>query len=244
MYASRLVLIVCAFSLPLVADAQTATDLNCSQCVGPSDIAVEAVNSAKIDDGSIKTNDLSANSVTTANIAKSAVTSSKLAPGLRELVDKSLRYMWLEVIADIGEFTAAVQCPSESYPVSASCACDDEDGFRNYGVLFNCEIVGPGVTTGCFVDGATFDPELQAPAARVHAYCLAASRSDETRWTPYPEALPPGSPNSADAASSIERQAQWHKDQYELYKAALIENRNKAAAHHNRLLKQRLVGGN
>jgi hypothetical protein len=228
--------IACLFSLPNLALAQNATDLTCSQCVGSSDIANDSVGSAKIKDGSVASSDIAANGVKSVNINNSAVTFNKLAPGLREQVEKSLRYVWFEVIADIQEFTAGVQCPAESYPVSASCACDDEDGFRNFGVLFNCEIVGPGVTTGCFVDGATFDPELGNPAARVHAYCMAALRSDGTRWTPFPEALPPVSLDSADAASSGE--AEWHQAQFVAYQAALIQVRKTAAARNNRLLKR------
>ena len=47
------------------ARAQTATDLNCTGCVGEADIAPQAVTSGKILNGTIATADIKASAVTT-----------------------------------------------------------------------------------------------------------------------------------------------------------------------------------
>jgi hypothetical protein len=225
--------------MPQSAGAQNATNLTCTQCVGSSDIANDAVGSAKIKEGSIASNDIAANAVKSVNIGNGAITYGKLSSVVRDQLDGALNHIWFLVTADIAESTAGVTCPSESYPVSASCKCDDEDGFRNFGLLYNCEIVGLGVTAGCFIDSATFDPERSPPAAHVHAYCMAATRSDGSRWSPFPEVLAPGDARSADAMSPGERELEWHKSQQEAFEAALLENRARAAARDRKLMDQR-----
>jgi hypothetical protein len=221
------------------AAAQAATDVVCTQCIGSSDIANDAVGSAKIKEGSIASNDIAANAVKSVNIGNGAITYGKLSPVLRDQLDGTLNHIWFLVIADIAESTAGVACPSESYPVSASCKCDDEDGFRNFGLLYNCEIVGLGVTSGCFVDSATFDPQRSPPAAHVNAYCMAATRTDGSRWSPFPETRAPVDSATVEAASPGERESEWHRSQQAAFEAALLENRAKASARHRLLMQQR-----
>ena len=60
------------------AQAQ-ASDLDCTACVQPSDLAPNAVNNSKIADGAVTAAKLAANAVTVAKIANGAVTTPKLA---------------------------------------------------------------------------------------------------------------------------------------------------------------------
>ena len=55
------------------ARAQTATDLNCTGCVGEADIAPQAVTSGKILNGTIATADIKASAVTTDKIKNGTI---------------------------------------------------------------------------------------------------------------------------------------------------------------------------
>jgi hypothetical protein len=77
------------------AAAQAATDVVCSQCIGSSDIANEAVGSAKIKEGSIASNDIAANAVKSVNIGNGAITYGKLSPVLRDQLDGTLNHIRL-----------------------------------------------------------------------------------------------------------------------------------------------------
>ena len=56
-----------------------ANDVICSGCVGTSDLAGNAVTSAKIKDGEVKTADIGGSAVTNAKISNGAVNSAKVA---------------------------------------------------------------------------------------------------------------------------------------------------------------------
>ena len=66
-----------------VALAQTATDVICNSCVGETDIASQAVTSAKIADGTIKTADIRPGAITTDLIKNQTITISDLSPSLQ-----------------------------------------------------------------------------------------------------------------------------------------------------------------
>lgn len=61
------------------ASAQLATDVKCTGCVGPTDIAAGSVTSSKIADEAVRAADLAADAVTNAKIANAAVGTAELA---------------------------------------------------------------------------------------------------------------------------------------------------------------------
>ena len=214
------------FLLPMLsgtAFAQAATDLNCAQCVGPADIAVDAVNSAKIDDGSIKTIDLSANSVTTANIAKSAVTAAKLSPGIREQLDGAIAQIQFEFVLTQAVTASSAACPVDKFAVSASCSCSSNGGANNYGVLVGCATAGDGVVGSCVANALTYNPALPAPIALAKATCMGVTTSGSTALTALPTGL-------AQIDGKNENEALWRKELQETREAALAEQQKEAAA--------------
>lgn len=68
---------------------------------------------------------------------------------------------------------SAASCPLNRYPVSTSCECSNDDGDRNFGVLFACRTVrtrtGGGGIAACF--DYLIDFSKPAPLAKVTVLC-------------------------------------------------------------------------
>jgi hypothetical protein len=209
------------------AAAQNATDLTCTQCVGSSDIANNAVGSGKIADGSIKSNDMAANAVKTANLNNGSVTFNKLATGVRGAVDGAIENLSLlyVYVTDVGMVGA--ECPVDTVAVSANCACNSNGGENNSGTLGLCASFGVGSIAGCLSDGATFDPQLPEPIAEVEAVCLGGTTTDGSAWVPVPP-----EPTQAAAEGSA---TQWRQRQYEVYEAAFERARKESAIRQSRM---------
>jgi|GEM_PF-2510756 hypothetical protein len=85
--------------VPQAIAAVIATDVQCTGCVGTSDLAGNAVTAAKIKDGEVKTADIGSSAVTSAkiasggvgntDIASNAVTGDKIADGTIAYADVS-----------------------------------------------------------------------------------------------------------------------------------------------------------
>ena len=127
-----------------VAGAQTATNVNCSNCISNGEIANNAITSEKIVNGSVTVNDLAAGSVKAATIINRSVTSAKLAASVRDALDGALANLTTVAVEDATVGIAEAACPSGRIPVSASCLCDDNNGINNFGVLFACVVDGNG----------------------------------------------------------------------------------------------------
>jgi len=239
-----------------LATAQTASNVVCTGCVGTGDMANAAVTTGKIADGAVQAIDMADGIVTTQKIkdltigaidlANGAVTTGKIRDGAVAFVDLSPPVMDFlgGAIANIttyaalnfGEGTAGVTCPSDRIPVSASCACDNQNGTRNFGVLFDCEVSGTGAMGGCFPEAGTFDPNLPPPLVGVVALCLGAESVDGTPWLPMSTGLTStGTGSQASQMMTSEAEAQWHKEQQDAYEAALREMQNQVAKHSSRL---------
>jgi hypothetical protein len=235
--------------LSSLATAQTATNIICTSCVGPTDIATNAVTASEIAANAVTTEEIADGTVRSVDIANANVTSAKIANGTVALVDLSpaLQAFLGSAIANIttygafnsGVGAAGVSCPSDRIPVSASCACDDQNGARNYGVLFDCEVVGAGAVAGCFAEAGTFNPNLPAPLAGVVAVCLGATSADGTPWVPLSTALTDGTKFVSSSSTTSEVEAQWIAEQQTAYEAALIKVQKKQSAHSRILQPQR-----
>lgn len=90
-YLRGLFLASLAFTTFTNANADTATDVRCTQCINTSDVAANAITTAKIKNGTIKAADIANNAITseairggaikTTNIAGSAIISEKIKDG-------------------------------------------------------------------------------------------------------------------------------------------------------------------
>jgi hypothetical protein len=146
-----------------------AADVVCDRCIDSTDVANRAVGSGKIKDKAIITRTLKGG----------AVTRPKLAKGVRDSIDQALGGIVLQQIsASDGSGVAALLCPDNTLVGSASCICDDDDGSRNFGMLFACSVAGNGAVAGCFPEGVTFNPQLPVPLATVTATCVSAVQND------------------------------------------------------------------
>lgn len=219
-----------------VAGAQAATDVACTRCVNNSDLANGSVTSEKIQDGSIKANDIAASAVKTATINNGSVTFGKLATGVRDALDGAIANLTTVAVEDATIGVAGANCPSGRIAVSASCLCDDNNGNSNFGVLFACAVDGNGAVAACFDEAATFNPTLDSPVAIVQAICLGGESTDGTPWVPTPAGLAPPPAASGETDGGAVAQAQWHKQQHEAFQARLEELRARRALHHSRLL--------
>ena len=219
-----------ALLLAQPAAGQTATDLACSQCVGSSDIANEAVGSGKIADGSIKSNDLAANAVKTPNLNNGSVTFNKLATGVRGALDGAIADMTFTRVYNADESIVGVECPVDTIAVSASCGCHSNEGNNNVGMLDLCTSLDVGSIAACLPDGATFDPQLPDPVAEVEAVCMGATTTDGSIW------IPTISEPAVDVQSPG-AQLEWRKRQYAAYEAVRARAEKEASIHRSRLQK-------
>jgi len=220
-------LVVCSvIALPWLSGtsfAQVATDVVCTQCISSSDLANDSIGSAKIKDGTLASNDLAANAVKAANINNGAVTFNKLGAAVRDQLDGAIADVNFEFVYVPEEGVASAACPAETFAVSASCACNNNEGANNFGVLFFCATAGDGVVAGCFPNALTYDPQLPDPIAQAQATCMGATASDGTPWVPFPAGLAPN-----DHASVNE--PQWRNEQKQNREATVASQRNQLAA--------------
>ena len=223
---------------PLMAvpvSAQTASNVVCSLCVNGSDLANNAVNSAKITDGAVKSDDLARDAVTNAHISSRAVTYNKLDVNLRRSLDGAISNVSTTAVEDSAVGVASADCPSSRIAVSASCLCDDNNENNNFGVLFACAVDGNGAVAACFDEAATFNPTKPSPVAIVQAICLGAETSDGDPWVPTAGGLPAQGAAPDGSASSPADEAAWYKAQHEVLEASLARLRQKQAAHRSRI---------
>ena len=132
----------CAAAFSAAGTAQTATDVTCTSCVGETDIANQAVTSAKIAEGTIRGTDIRAGAITSDKILNGTVSRTDLSPQVQDLLDGAIVNITIQRVAVSAGGVAGAECPSGRIPVSASCECDDANGTRNFGVLFACTISG------------------------------------------------------------------------------------------------------
>jgi hypothetical protein len=215
-----------------VASAQTATDLTCTSCVGETDIANQAVTSAKIANGTISTTDIKLSAITSDRIKNQTIVMSDLAPSLQDSLGSAIANLTvLKVSASAGSVASAT-CPAGRIPVAASCECDNANGSRNFGVLFGCTVAGAGAAAGCFDEARSFNPALPVPLAIVRAVCLGAETVDGTPWVPTSTGLSIDTGKSS--ASQAAEQAKWMKEQQESFDAVLAKFRAQRAAYDSR----------
>ena len=215
-----------------VASAQTATNVICASCVGETDIANQAVTSAKIADGTIKTADIRVGAITSDRILNGTVSRNDLSPQLQDLLDSAIVDITIQRVAVSAGGVAGAECPSGRIPVSASCECDDANGTRNFGVLFSCTISGTGAVSACFDEAASFNPQLPAPLAIVRAVCLGAKTADGTPWVPTSAGLAVDTGNASESQAA--QQATWMKEEHDSFEAVLAKFRARRAAYDSR----------
>jgi len=213
--------------VPVAAGAQAATDVVCNLCVNNSDLSNNSVTSGRIVDGTIKSNDIAAGGVATANINNRAVSFGKLSTGVRDALDGALANLTRTAVEDTAVGLAEAACPSSRIAISASCLCDDNDGANNFGVLFACVVDGNGAVAACFDEAATFNPTKPSPIAIVQAVCLGAESTDGTPWDPTPEGFAPLS----ERAGAVDERAARDKAQQEALDARAAGLRAKRDAH-------------
>lgn len=236
MKALELALLVCAFSLPQFVGAQTATDLNCTQCVESSDMANASIGSAKIKDRSVATNDIAVGAVKSAIIENEAVTRNKLSPGVRDMLEGAIASIRQDFNSTQDYSVAFAPCGDENaIAVAANCNCTPDFSENNYGVLLACEVVGNSGRAACLPDAATFDPEKTEPVAHAGVTCLAATSSDGTPWIPAPTGLAPFNSKSDASQVSALQVAQWRKEQQEELEADVAKYKELIATYTSRI---------
>ena len=223
-----------AAALCLVAQAaiaQTATDLNCTSCVGETDIANQAVTGAKIANGTITATDIRLSTITSDRIKNQTLVMADLAPSLQDDIGGAISNLTVQRVSASATSVVGAACPSGRIPVGASCECDDANGARNIGVLFGCTVTGTGAAAGCFDEAATFNPTLPEPLAIVRAVCLGAESVDGTPWVPTRAGLVVDRNVSESAAAE---QARWMKEQHDSFESVLAKFRDRRAAFESR----------
>ena len=211
------------------ARAQTATNLNCSLCVGEPEIAAQAVTSGKIANGTIAGVDIRASTITSDKITNGTLTKADLAATLQNDIDGAIADISFARIAASGGGVVAAQCPSGSVGVAASCECTNGGGTRNFGVLFGCTITAGGAAAGCFEEALSFNPQLPAPLANVRSICMAAESVDGTPWTNTAQGLAVDSVSPDAAAARDAELARWMKEQQADFDEVLARYRSQRA---------------
>ena len=112
-----------------VALAQVATGLNCTGCVGPIDIATNAVTTAKITNGTISGVDIRASAITSDKIKNGTVAMADLEAALRADIGSAIADITFARISASGGGVVGAQCPSGRVAVAASCECSDDRRF-------------------------------------------------------------------------------------------------------------------
>jgi len=108
-------------------------------------------------------------------------------------VNENFQTLWQGVAGSVGMLTvegfsaqsgtgvASVQCPIDTIAVSANCGCDNDNGTRNFGVLFGCSTAGNAAVGGCF--SYLHDDSKPLPAVQVSVRCLGGKTNDGTPLT-------------------------------------------------------------
>jgi len=193
----------------VAAQAQTATNLNCSLCVSEPEIAAQAVTSAKIANGTIARADL--------------------ATALRDDIDGAIADISFARIAASGGGDVGAQCPSGRVAIAASCECSDDGGTRNLGVLCGCVVTGTGAAAGCFDEAASFNPQLPEPLAIVRAICIGAESVDGTPWSSTARGIAADAATPEAAATRDAELARWMQEQQSAFDEVLARFRNQRA---------------
>lgn len=212
-----------------VSLGQTATDVNCTSCVGTTDIAKDAITTGKIVDGTIVAADFRNNSITGVKIRNGSLDEREFTPALQAFLGASLANITTlpAVASDLG--VASVECPADRIPVSASCICDFDDGNSNFGVLFGCAIDGTGAIAGCFPESGTFDPNRPDPVAIVAAICLGGESADGTPWLPITSVANADGQPFVRSKPSAGDQAKWMKQRQDAYESGVTDMKSKLA---------------
>ena len=122
---------------------------------------------------------------TSTNTSDVATNASNIAQSLGGIVLEQ----W--ILSD-GSGVAAELCPVNTIVGSAQCDCDYENGTRNFGVLFGCQVAGNGGVAGCFPEGTTYNPGLPMPLATITLVCVSGVQNDGTPIVPiFSKAGPP-----------------------------------------------------
>lgn len=221
---SLLVLAACGCLVGAGVGAQTATDLNCTACVSGAEITNNAINSAKIANGSITAADIRANAITSNKIKNGTIVAADLAAALRNDIRGAIADISFERIAANGSGSVGAQCPSGRVAVAASCECTG-GGTRNLGVLFGCVVTGTGAAAGCYDEALTYNPQRSAPIANVRAICMGAESVDGTPWSGTANGLAVDADDPVAAAERDAELARWMKEQQASFEEVLARFR-------------------
>ena len=139
-------------SAPYSVIAAEAEGLTCPACVGSSDIATGAVDSARILDGSVGTVDLANGAVTTAKLAAGSVTSAQIADGSVFGVDIANDAVTADKVsfpyaAGSGEGGAALSLERQGYTLTTL------DSAGNVGAFTSVAIGEDGLPVIAYADG-------------------------------------------------------------------------------------------
>ncbi len=215
-----------------VASAQTATDLTCTSCVGETDIANQAVTSAKIANGTIATVDIKLSAITSDRIKNQTIVMSDLAPSLQDSLGSAIANLTVSKVSASAGGVAGATCPAGRIAVAASCECDNASGSRNFGVLYGCTVAGTGAAAGCFDEARSFNPTLPVPLAIVRAVCLGAETVDGTPWVPTSTGLSVDTGKASETQAA--EQAKWMKEQHDTFEAVVAKFRAQRANYDSR----------
>lgn len=231
-----LAIVVAGFLQTGIAMAQTASDVVCTTCVGMGDLAKNSVTTGKIVDGTIVNVDLRDNAITGVKIRNGSIDSREFTPDLQAFLGAAIANISTLPISSSDVGVAGAICPVDRIPVSASCACDNNDGSNNFGVVFGCGVAGVGAVGGCFPEALTYNPSLPEPIVTVEALCLGAESADGTPWLPTAStAVGPDTAFEKVEPSSVE-QAEWMKAKQASYESAMSDMKNRRSGYDRRLL--------
>ncbi|MBM4218261.1 MAG: hypothetical protein FJ171_01215 [Gammaproteobacteria bacterium] len=211
------------------ARAQTATDLECTGCVGATDIAAQAVTSGKIANGTILNADIASGAVTSDKIRNGTIARADLATALRDSIDGAIADISFARISASGNAVAGAQCPSGRVAIAASCECSDGGGSRNLGVLFGCVVTSTGAAAGYYDEALNYNPQLPAPLANVRAICIGAESVDGTPWSSTTRGIAANAATAEAAATRDAELACWMKEQQSAFDEVLARFRNQRA---------------
>ncbi len=215
--------------MPLAAaQAQTATNLDCTNCVSETEIAPSAVTSGRIANGTIAGVDIRASTITSEKILNGTIVKADLATALRNSIDGAIADISFARITASGGGVVGAQCPSGRVAVAASCECTG-GGTRNLGVLFGCTVSTTGAAAGCFDEALSFNPQLAEPLANVRAICMGAESVDGTPWSNTTEGLAADSVSPEAQAARDAELARWMKEQQADFDAVLAKFRSQRA---------------
>jgi len=211
------------------AQAQTATNLDCTSCVSGPEIANGAVTSAKIATGTIAGVDIKASAITSDKIKNGTIAKADLEVALRDGIDGAIADISFARISASGGGVVGAQCPSGRVAVAASCECTDGGGARNAGVLFGCTVTTTGAAAGCYDEALSFNPQLDVPVANVRAICMGAESVDGTPWSNTAQGLAIDAADPEAAAARDAELARWMKDQQADFDAVMARFRSQRA---------------